>query len=214
MSSTDIVISRGLSEHQRADAVAIFEEAFGDKMRMAVRDRDKRMAFMARTYDPDHVIVATRGGRLVGMAGLRTRDGRYRGGLLDIPWDPRPYRDLLGVSGAIWAILGLRLADHKPARDELYVDGIAVSPEARGAGIGTRLLDEITTIARELRLRWVRLDVIDTNARAQALYERLGFKVTKVQSFRYKERWVGFGAMISMERAVAAESPKTEPGPV
>ena len=50
--------------------------------------------------------------------------------------------------------------------------------------------------------RFVRLDVIDRNPRAQALYERLGYRVTKVQSFRYKERWVGFGAMISMELRV------------
>ena len=48
----------------------------------------------------------------------------------------------------------------------------------------------------------MRLDVIDRNPRAQALYERLGYKTTRVQSFRYKERWVGFGAIISMERRV------------
>lgn len=199
-------IERGLPETLRAQAVVLFEEAFGDKVRVAVRDPEKRMALMDRVYDARHVIVAVRGDELLGMAGLRSRDGDYRGGLLDLSWDPRAHRDLLGLAGATWAVLGLRLADRKPAADELYVDGIAVSPRARGQGIGTRLLDEFVTIAREHGMRWIRLDVIDTNPRAQALYERLGYKVTGVQSFRYKQRWTGFGAMISMELAVGGSA--------
>ena len=91
---------------------------------------------------------------------------------------------------------------HSPAADEIYIDGLAVSAAERGRGIGTQLLSEADVIARELALPWIRLDVLDTNPRAQALYERLGFKVTKVQSFRYKQRWTGFGALISMERRV------------
>ncbi len=96
------------------------------------------------------------------------------------------------------------MADHRPAKDELYVDGVAVAPEARGLGVGTKLLDEALVIARESGMRWLRLDVIDTNPRAQALYERLGYKVTKVQSFRYMKRFIGFGGMVSMELAVGA----------
>ena len=127
-------------------------------------------------------------------------------------WDFRPYRDLLGWFGAMWAVWGNRLADHRPEADEVYVDGIAVSADARGLGIGTRLLDETTAIARANGKAFVRLDVIDTTPRAQALYERVGYKVTKVQSFRFKERWVGFGGMISMELPVPLAAPD-ETGP-
>ena len=198
-SESEIVIVRGLPDEHRQAAVSIFEEAFGAKMRMAIPDRDKRMAFMGRVYAASHVVAAVRDDDLLGMAGLNARDGPYRGGLMDVPWDPRAHRDLLGTWGSTRAVLGLRMAEHKPGPGELYVDGIAVTPEARGLGIGTRLLDEITGIAREADMRWVRLDVIDTNPRAQALYERVGYKVTKVQSFRYMERWMGFGGMVSME---------------
>jgi len=202
MSQSEIVIIRGLPDEQRQAAVSIFEEAFGTKMHMAIPDRDKRMAFMKRVYAASHVVVAVRGDDLLGMAGLSARDGAYRGGLLDVPWDPRAHRDLLGLRGSTRAVLGLRMAEHKPAPGELYVDGIAVAPEARGLGIGTRLLDEIAGIAREAGMRWVRLDVINTNPRAQALYERVGYKVTKVQSFRYMERWMGLVGMVSMELAL------------
>ncbi len=218
MSEPEIVIELGLPDDLRAQAVVIFEDAFGEKTRMAVGDREKRMAFMGRSYRADHVIVARRGDQLLGMAGLSSKGPPYEGGLMGTSWDPRPYRDLLGWVGACWAVWGMRLGDHKPKRDEIYLDGIAVSAEARGQGIGTRLLAEITAVARAQGKRFVRLDVVDTNPRAQALYERVGYKVTRTQSFHWKRRWVGFGAMISMEQRVepttAHDSPPSQPGDV
>ena len=202
MNDDDIVIEHGLPEDLRGQAAEIFEEAFGDKMRMAVRDKEKRMEFLRRSYVATNGIIARREDTLLGMAGLSSRGAPYSGGLLGDSWDIRPHRDLLGWLGAMWAVWGTRMADHRPKADEIYVDGIAVSPDARGLGIGTRLLHETTAIARTHGKPFVRLDVIDTNPRAQALYERVGYKVTKVQSFRYKERWVGFGGMISMELRV------------
>jgi len=202
MADDRVVIGRTLPEHLRDAGVILFEEAFGEKMRTAVPDRDKRMAYMRRVYSETHVVVATRDGELLGMAGLSTKDGTYRGGLMDIAWDPRRHSDLLGFPGSIRAVLGLRMAAHRPALGELYVDGIAVAPEVRGRGIGTRLLAEVAAIARESSMRWVRLDVVDTNPRAQALYERLGYKVIRVQPFHYQERFNGFRAMISMELPV------------
>lgn len=202
MSDDGVIIEHGLPDDLRDQAVDIFEDAFGSKMRMAVGDTEKRKAFMHQTYVAGNIIIARRGGTLLGMSGLSTKGAPYAGGLMGGSWDFRPYRELLGWWGAIWAVWGNRMADHRPKADEVYIDGIAVSPEARGLGIGTRLLDEATAIARANGKRYVRLDVIDTNPRAQALYERIGYKVTKVQSFRYKERWVGFGGMISMELVV------------
>ena len=84
-------------------------------------------------------------------------------------------------------------------RDGIIFGGVKIWNGVAWLGIGTMLLDEAHAIASEQGMRWVRLDVIDTNPRAQALYDRLGYKVTKVQSFRYMERWMGFGGMVSME---------------
>jgi ribosomal protein S18 acetylase RimI-like enzyme len=208
MSEVDVVIEQGLPEALREQAVELFEEAFGPKMRMAIREPEKRMAFLRRAYVASHVVIARDDDRLLGMAGLSTNGEPYAGGLLDVSWDPRPYRDLLGWAGAAWAVWGLRLGDHSPTADEVYIDGIAVAPEARGRGVGTRLLEEINRIAHRQGKLFVRLDVVDTNPRAQALYERLGYRVTKVQSFHWKQRWVGFGATISMEQPVAPPEPE------
>jgi ribosomal protein S18 acetylase RimI-like enzyme len=202
MDAEPVEIRRGLPGHLREAGVRLFDEAFGDKMRMALPDRDKRLAYMFRVYTADHVVVALRAGELLGMMGLASMAGPYRGGLIDVPWDPRPFSELLGWRGAIRAALGLRLAQHRPASDELYVDGVAVASMARGQGIGSTLLAEAGLIAAESGLRWLRLDVIDTNPRAQALYERLGYRVAKVERMGPLSRWTGFGAIISMERPV------------
>lgn len=199
-----VQIQRGLPEHLREEGVLLFEEAFGDKMRTAVPDRDTRLRFMARVYAADRIVAATRDGGLLGMMGLSSGSGRYRGGLVDVPLDPRPFRDLLGWGGAMRAVAGLWMADHRPTREELYVDGVAVVAEARGQGIGTRMMDEAAAIARENGKRWLRLDVISSNPRAQALYERLGYRVTNVTRTRWMARWMGYDAIISMERAVEA----------
>ncbi len=218
MDADTVVIEHGLPDALRDQAVELFEDAFGTKMRSAVRDRERRMTFMARVYRAQNALVARRGERLLGMAGLSTRGEPYRGGLAGLSWDLRPYVDLLGWAGAAWAVWGLRLGAHTPKDDEVYLDGLAVATDARGNGIGTRLLAEVNDIARRNGKRFVRLDVIDANPRAQALYERVGYRVTRVQSYRWSERWSGYGAMISMEQPVAPEpvvgvGPAPEAGP-
>jgi len=63
-------------------------------------------------------------------------------------------------------------------RDE---DGVAeikrmyVVPEARGQGLGRRLLEALEDAARELRYRAVRLDTGARQPLARAMYERAGY---------------------------------------
>jgi len=75
-------------------------------------------------------------------------------------------------------------ADGKPVaggglkRDE---DGVAeikrmyVAPEARGKGLGRRLLEALEDAARELGYARIRLDTGPRQAQAQAMYERAGY---------------------------------------
>ncbi|MGB5216257.1 MAG: GNAT family N-acetyltransferase, partial [Anderseniella sp.] len=59
--------------------------------------------------------------------------------------------------------------------ETLLMDGIFVSESARGGGVGSMLLSAIKEKAAACGCSKVRLDVIDTNPRARALYERQGF---------------------------------------
>ena len=58
----------------------------------------------------------------------------------------------------------------------LLMDGISVDAIMRGQGVGTALLNAIKAEAIRRGATAVRLDVIDANPRARALYERQGFE--------------------------------------
>lgn len=61
------------------------------------------------------------------------------------------------------------------ARPLLNIHDLAVLPEARGVGIGRKLLQAIERKARELDCCKLTLEVQENNARARRLYERTGF---------------------------------------
>lgn len=57
----------------------------------------------------------------------------------------------------------------------LYLNRIAVAPEAQGHGLGAWCLREIATIAGARGARAVRCDVLTANERLRRLYERHGY---------------------------------------
>ena len=60
-----------------------------------------------------------------------------------------------------------------------YICGIALFPEHRGNGVGTRLLDLAERHAREEGFRKISLIVSEQNRGAMRLYERAGFEEVK-----------------------------------
>ena len=64
------------------------------------------------------------------------------------------------------------------ALDEWYIQMVAVSPDARGRGIGSILLDEAQRRAHETGCVRLALDVDVQNTGAIRLYERLGYAIT------------------------------------
>ena len=59
----------------------------------------------------------------------------------------------------------------------LYISGIATNPEYRNRGIGTGLMEQMITRARNLDLPKLSLLAFEQNQGAVRLYERLGFKI-------------------------------------
>lgn len=56
--------------------------------------------------------------------------------------------------------------------------GIELHRDFRGYGVGSALIQHAVTWGRENGIELVRLGVLDTNPRARALYQRLGFQET------------------------------------
>ena len=73
--------------------------------------------------------------------------------------------------GKILGYLGM-----KPVLDEGYISNVAVTSSARGKGIGSALLEKLTSYAKENGIKTISLEVRPSNAPAIALYEKFGYK--------------------------------------
>ena len=71
-----------------------------------------------------------------------------------------------------------------PARNVDYVANLGVAEASRGLGIGAALLSHFEQRAVERNKRYYELDVVTTNPRAQALYERFGMTVYKERHYQ------------------------------
>jgi ribosomal protein S18 acetylase RimI-like enzyme len=99
-------------------------------------------------------------------------------------------RQILGAYGVAAGLgvmsRGLRVESvvQPPPRDRLYVAHLGVRPERRSRGIGEALVRHLLQADRPPGVHVAALDVAVTNPRAQALYERLGFVVTRERMSR------------------------------
>lgn len=75
-----------------------------------------------------------------------------------------------------------------------------MSEQARGLGVGTRLLEAVFAWSREADRSKVMLEVVDTNPLAKKLYERVGFRTFKVQNTRLFSAQAGFHKVLHMEK--------------
>lgn len=199
-----IELRRGLPPGAEAQAAALYWEAFGRKLGPALGPAGAGTAFIAAQLHRDRAVVALAGGRLVGVAGYRHAGRPFVGGKAgDVR---RAYGRLRGLP----RIALLALLERSPGPGQLLMDGIAVDPAFRGRGIGTRLLDGVVAIAAEQGYAEVRLDVIDVNPRARALYLREGFVPVRTTQTPYLRSLLGFGAATTMRRPTA-NSPKMTP---
>jgi ribosomal protein S18 acetylase RimI-like enzyme len=62
---------------------------------------------------------------------------------------------------------------------EAWIGGIGVIPQYRSSGVGTKLMRSAEGQCRNKGVQSITLEVIEGNDRAQRLYERLGFSVSR-----------------------------------
>jgi ribosomal protein S18 acetylase RimI-like enzyme len=160
------------------------------------------VAFLAAHLNADRAVCALLDGQLVGLAGYQLGGRSLTGGSASAVL--RTYGHLRGLH----RLALLALFERHPAPGQLVMDGIAVDPGTRGRGIGTLLLEEVAAVAAEQDCREIRLDVIDTNPRARALYERRGFTAVRTEHTPYLRGLLGFGAATTMRRPVGANGPR------
>jgi ribosomal protein S18 acetylase RimI-like enzyme len=192
-------IVSGFPEDQRETAAALFWQAFSGKLGKILAPDDKALSLIARLLDSEFAISALdKDGGLIGMAGFKTKEGALvAGGLSDMT-------AVYGLFGGLWRGIVLDLLEREPEPGLLLMDGIFVSAEARGLGVGTALLNAICSAAVARGCSRVRLDVIDTNLRARALYERSGFVPAGTEETGPFKYIFGFSSATRMEKPMQA----------
>ena len=84
--------------------------------------------------------------------------------------------------------------------DRFLIDGICVAKAHRGKGVGSMLLAALYQEAAERGYRAVRLDVVQENFRARALYERQGFQAVRTEDLGLLRFLFGFASSTVMVR--------------
>lgn len=192
-----ITLTKGFAESERDQVAALYWQAFSSKLGTVMRPEGKALNFLRTVVDPAFAISARDpSGQLLGIAGFKTADGALVGGELG------DLQTAYGLWGSLWRGTLLSVLERDLESGVLLMDGIFVSEEARGHGVGTQLLHAILDEARSRNLAQVRLDVIDNNPRARALYERVGFTAGQTDHFGALRLLFGFSNATRMTHSL------------
>lgn len=197
-----ITVLTGLPAELRGEAVAIYWQAFGGKLGRVLGPEERAREFLLETMSSRNCLVAVSPeGQLLGIAGYKTAQGAFTGG------SPALLRRIYGRWGAFWRQGLLRLLESDIDNRRFLVDGICVQREHRGQGVGTALMQGLCAEARQRGYSAIRLDVIDTNWRARALYERMGFIAVSDNPIGWLRHVFGFDAAITMVKPLDLSQP-------
>jgi ribosomal protein S18 acetylase RimI-like enzyme len=193
-----VTIFHGLHPQLRPQAARLYWEAFGGKLGRVLGPDERALRFFQRVIRGDLCFSAVGdGGELIGIAGYKTPAGSFAGG----SWDDLTY--VYGRWGGRWRGGVLWTQGREVDNDRFLIDGICVAKAHRGKGVGSMLLAALYREAAELGYGSVRLDVVQDNFRARALYERQGFRATKTEELGMLRFLFGFASSTTMVRPLA-----------
>lgn len=193
-----VTVFSGLHDHHRDTAAQIYWEAFGGKLGRVLGPQDKALAYLARVIRSDLCLTAVGpDGSLIGLAGFKVPAGSFAGGTR------ADLTAVYGWRGGLWRAWVFRVLSGEVDNDRFLVDGICVARGHRGQGVGTLLLAALCQEAVARGYGWIRLDVIEGNWRARALYERQGFLATRTERMGLLRLLFGFASATTMVRPLA-----------
>ncbi len=157
---------------------AAFEFVFGDAKRGMAQDF-LRYAFPKGSGEFGYRghVVAVVDGKVVGTGTAFGKDTSFSYFIAAASQILGFYR--IGAVSIIRRGLSIEQLFELPTAGEHYIGHIGVTPELRSHGIGAKLMNHLIEQGGALGRKTAVLDVSVENPRAEALYERLGFRVTR-----------------------------------
>lgn len=110
-------------------------------------------------------------------------------------------RKRVGFWDSLFLHIGFGLMAPKK-KDGLKLEMIAVSPKARGKGVGTKMLDYLNSIAVKDGFKKLTLEVIDSNNKAKVLYEKKGYRDIKYTNTSLFTKSMGFNGYYKMQKII------------
>jgi ribosomal protein S18 acetylase RimI-like enzyme len=171
----DVRIVYGLSAEYAPEVAHLLVDAFEEKIAHEIRPTSREQAdrIVLGTFRSDRAWLALAADdSVVGVVAVGTKKQ---------PFSRLSFRLLrreFGFFGSLWRKGFALLEEIWISADETVprIEVLAVREDARGRGVGRRLLEAVITGAREQGARAVSLEVVDTNPGAQRLYESVGFR--------------------------------------
>lgn len=189
------VIEQGFPDSDRALVATLYWDAFGSKLGRALGPDHLALDFLECALDPAHALAArSASGTLIGIAGFKTP----MGGLVAGGW--QAMTRVYGLIGATWRTALLAALGSDVDNRRFLVDGLFVAPPMRGQGVGSALIDALAEEGMRRGYRELRLEVIEENIRARALYERKGFAAIGRHRIGVLALVFGFRAATTMVR--------------
>lgn len=140
--------------------------------------------------------VAIEDGKVLGVLVLGTSTQSLK---VSLNISTAEYIKRYGIRGVFKSLLLKVVFEHKIKPEEMYLNSIGVSSEARGKGIGSILLEFGKRRASELGYDFISLSVMFENERAKKLYENVGFNVVKSEKSKLLKILTGYTGNHVME---------------
>lgn len=192
----DFIEKENIDMQDRLSIAEIIKDGFWGKMGKYFKqvDTEKAVEVLEKAITFDKGFYFKEDGIVLGVVLLATSDTPY----IDFI---HLGRKALGFWNALLLHIGFGLI--KPKKDDgLKLEMIAVSPKARGKGVGTKMFDHLDKIAKSEEFERLTLEVIDSNIKAKDLYTRLGFKDVKYARTALFTRSMGFDGSFTMQKII------------
>lgn len=192
---SDFVIQNLAEQGDRevAQAAAIFVDGFYNSLRYFSKDREKLASAMVHALVREQFFVALEEGQVLGIFAYSAGQKRA------FRFQRAELQKVFGwFKGSLFYSL-VRRELEKPlhlAEGQCYFEAVATAKQARGRGVASQLNHELVS---RLGYDDYILEVVDTNAAAIRLYERLGYVEFKRKPQRWFRKQAGFNARLYMK---------------
>ncbi len=175
---------------------ALFDRVFGPRPADAVRFFERLFARSDVPFSYQSALVAVQGGEVVGLALAAPAWARRQNSWRMLYLLPR-YRGLWAPLRLLPVVRAFWSATTPPPREAYYLSILAVRPDRRGRGIGSRLLAAVDRDAAGAGCPMVCLHAELDNAAARRFYARHGYRVTSEHRTPRAAAWgvAGFAAL-------------------